>query len=137
MSWVVTSLEAEGRPSWATLIGQADPLAMAAYARGIGQVERIAARLREIAAPALFVWGEQELREGDETLLPPDTRLMVIPGADHVGAFQRSDLIVPALRSLVTLASAPAERPLISTLTEEEAMDLALEAQRATRSAPR
>ncbi len=50
---------------------------------------------------SLFVWGEQDLHEGDEALLPAQALFVVVPGADHVGAFQRSDLLPPEIRSLL------------------------------------
>jgi pimeloyl-ACP methyl ester carboxylesterase len=110
MAGVVADLKREGRPEWARLIGQADPRAMVAMLRG--PLEPIPQRLKDLAVPTLFVWGEQEVREGDQSLLPAQARFVVVPGADHVGAVQRSDLLLPEIRSLLAqVRSAPLTAP--------------------------
>jgi pimeloyl-ACP methyl ester carboxylesterase len=99
MAWMVADAEREGRSGWARMHAQADPLAMAAMCRG--QYEPIPQRLKDLAVPSLFVWGEQEVHEGDEALLPAQARFVVVPGADHVGTIQRSDVLIPEVRSLL------------------------------------
>jgi pimeloyl-ACP methyl ester carboxylesterase len=112
MAWMVANLEREGRPELARLVAETDPAAMAALLRGMDQVEPTPQRLKDLAVPSLFAWGEQELREGDEALLPAQARFVVVPGADHVGAFQRSDLLIPEIRSLLAqVRSAPVTAP--------------------------
>ena len=101
MAWFVADLEREGRPELARLVAETDPAAMAALLRGIDQVEPIPQRLKDLAVPSLFAWGEQELSEGDEAPLPAQARFLIVPGADHIGAFQRSDLLLPEIRSLL------------------------------------
>ena len=109
---MVANLEREGRPELARLVAETDPAAMAALLRGMDQVEPTPQRLKDLAVPSLFAWGEQELREGDEALLPAQARFVVVPGADHVGAFQRSDLLIPEIRSLLAqVRSAPVTAP--------------------------
>jgi len=105
MAWMVARLEREGRLARARLVGQADPLAMAAWWRGWYHVEPIPNRLTDLEMPSLFAWGEVEI-EG-ETLppLPPGARLVVVPGADHVGVMESPDVILPELRALLASAA--------------------------------
>jgi pimeloyl-ACP methyl ester carboxylesterase len=110
MAWIVADLEREGRHAWARLVEQGDPVAMAAMLRG--PVEPIPQRLKDLAAPSLFAWGEQEVREGDEAILPVGARFLVVPGADHVGTLERSDLLIPEIRSLLAgIRSEPIATP--------------------------
>ena len=112
MSWVAADLEREGRPAWARLVARADPLAMAACDRGWGRLEAAHRRLGDLTVPLLFAWGGLELREGDASRVPAGARLIVLPDEDHVGAFRRADLLLPALRSF--LAAVPrATSPLV------------------------
>jgi len=99
MGWLVAKLEREGRPARARLVSGADPLAMAAWGRAI--VEAIPQRLADLAMPSLFTWGEREIEGWATPPLPPGARLLVVPGADHVGTLERPDLVLPELRSLL------------------------------------
>jgi pimeloyl-ACP methyl ester carboxylesterase len=112
MSWVAADLEREGRPAWARLVARADPLAMAACDRGWGRLEAAPRRLKDLTAPLLFAWGGLELRAGDASLVPAGARLIVLPDEDHVGAFRRADLLLPALRSFLA-AVPPATLPFV------------------------
>jgi pimeloyl-ACP methyl ester carboxylesterase len=98
MVWVAADLEREGRPAWARLVERADPAAMAACDRGWYRLEAAPRRLRDLPMPLLFAWGGREIRPGDESLVPPGAKLIVVPGEDHVGAFRRSDVLLPELR---------------------------------------
>ena len=107
-TFVEQALEAEGRPEWIRQVRRSDPKAMAALWRASAAVKRRDQRLHDMAVPMVAIWGE---REAPEPPLPlPDTaRVVVIPGEDHVGAFVRSDLVVPEIRAF--LATVPM-RPL-------------------------
>jgi pimeloyl-ACP methyl ester carboxylesterase len=113
MAWMVARLERDGRLERARLIGQADPLAMAAWWRGWYHVEPIPQRLTDLAMPSLFAWGEVEIQDEVLPTLPLGARVVVVPGADHVGVMERPDVILPALRALLASAAAipPAAPP--------------------------
>ena len=51
--------------------------------------------------PLLFAWGAHELRPGDEALVPAAATVIVVPDEDHVGAFRRTDVLLPHLRALL------------------------------------
>jgi pimeloyl-ACP methyl ester carboxylesterase len=104
MAWVAADLEREGRPAWARLVQRADPIAMAACDRGWGRLEAAPRRLRDLPMPLLFAWGGREVRPGYERLLPGTARVIVVPDEDHVGAFQRADILLPALLSFLAAA---------------------------------
>ena len=111
MAWVAADLEREGRPAWARLVGRADPLAMAACDRGWYRVEAVPRRLRDLTVPLLVAWGELEMQGGEAGLLPERARLVVVPDEDHVGAFRRSDLLLPELRAFLALARPTSASP--------------------------
>lgn len=103
MAWVVATLEAEGRPTWARMIGEADPEVQIAMSRADafdGRQPEL--RLRDLAVPVVCVWGENEppLERALQLPLPPHARVEVTPGADHVGVVERRDIVVPLVRSL-------------------------------------
>jgi pimeloyl-ACP methyl ester carboxylesterase len=104
MAWVAADLRREGRPEWARMVERADPIAMAACDRGWGRLEATRRRLRDLPMPLLFVWGAREIRPGDESLIPGSARLIVVPDEDHVGAFRRSDVLLPELRAFLAAA---------------------------------
>jgi pimeloyl-ACP methyl ester carboxylesterase len=104
MAWVVSDLEREGRPTWARLVGRADPVAMAACDRGWYRLEAVPRALRDLGVPLLVAWGELEMQGGEAALLPGGARLVVVPREDHVGAFRRSDLLVPEMRAFLATA---------------------------------
>jgi pimeloyl-ACP methyl ester carboxylesterase len=108
MAWVVDDLWREGRAAWARLVGRADPLAMAACDRGWYRTEPAPRGLRELAKPLLVAWGDREVRPGDRSTVPAHARLVVVAGADHVGAFQRADILVPELRTFFAGVAWPA-----------------------------
>lgn len=112
MAAVAADLEREGRPAWAAMVARADPLAMAACDRGLSRPEPTGSNLRDLPVPLLVAWGGLEIPPTDEALLPPDTRVVVVPGEGHVGAFCRSDVLLPELRAF--LAGAP--RPGVASL---------------------
>jgi pimeloyl-ACP methyl ester carboxylesterase len=99
MAWLVAKLEAEGRLGSARIVARTDPLSMAALLRGLDMVDPIDVALKTYPVPLLVAW--EELVEGDQELLPPGARLVVVPG-DHVGLAERSDVILPELRSFLT-----------------------------------
>jgi pimeloyl-ACP methyl ester carboxylesterase len=105
MARLVAKLDGEGRPERARLVSQADPRAMAAWMRGWTLVEPIPERLTDLAVPALFAWGEMEIEGWTLPSLPPSARLVVVPGADHVGVLERPDLMLPALKALLAEVS--------------------------------
>ncbi|MCU0479361.1 MAG: alpha/beta hydrolase [Chloroflexi bacterium] len=111
MAWVAADLLREGRPSWARLVERADPLAMAACDRGWSRLEAAPCRLGDLPMPLLFAWGGREIRPGDESLIPPRARLVVVPDEDHVGAFQRTDVLLPELRAFLAAARPVAASP--------------------------
>jgi pimeloyl-ACP methyl ester carboxylesterase len=97
---VIESLMREGRPAWAALIAKADPGALAARLRGMAAPEPLPHRLADMRHRSLFVWAETE--SPDPPLALPETAtVIIIPGVDHVGALERHDVILPALRELV------------------------------------
>lgn len=104
MTWVAADLEREGRPTWARLVERADPLAMAACDRGWSRLAAAPRRLRDLSMPLLFAWGAHELRPGDEALVPDGATLIVVPDEDHVGAFRRSDILLPHLQAFLAAA---------------------------------
>jgi pimeloyl-ACP methyl ester carboxylesterase len=104
MAWVAADLEREGRPTWARLVERADPLAMAACDRGWSRLEAAPRRLGDLLMPLLFAWGGREMHPGDESLIPQRAKLVVVPDEDHVGAFRRADLLLPALRAFLAAA---------------------------------
>jgi pimeloyl-ACP methyl ester carboxylesterase len=105
MAFLVEKLLHEGRPERARLISQADPLAMAAWNRGWYLYEPIHQRLTDLKMPTTFVWGELEIEGEVLPDLPAGARLVLVPGADHVGVLQRPDVILPALRLLLAAAA--------------------------------
>ncbi len=107
MAWVAADLQCEGRPEWARMVGRADPIAMAACDRGWGRLEATPRGVHDLPMPLLFAWGERELRGGEAALIPGHARLVVVPGEDHLGAFLRSDVLLPELRAFLA-AAAPA-----------------------------
>jgi pimeloyl-ACP methyl ester carboxylesterase len=106
MAWMVATLERAGRRERARLVGQADPLAMAAWWRGWYHVEPIPQLLTDMAMPSFFAWGELEIQNETLPLLPRGARLVVVPGADHVGVMERPDVILPELRTFLASAAA-------------------------------
>jgi pimeloyl-ACP methyl ester carboxylesterase len=104
MTWVAADLEREGRPTWARLVERADPLAMAACDRGWGRLAAAPRLLRDLSMPLLFAWGAHELRPGDEARVPGAATLIVVPDEDHVGAFRRTDVLLPRLRAFLAAA---------------------------------
>jgi len=105
MTWATTMLEAEGRPAWARMVGQADPMAQIAIVRADAIDGRISGlRLRDLAAPLICVWGEKEPPK--QLPLPAHARVEIIPGADHVGTVEHREIVVPLLRSLVLAGAA-------------------------------
>lgn len=111
MARLVAKLESEGRHERARLVSKADPAAMAAWMRGWTLVEPIPERLTDLPMPALFAWGELEIEGWTVPSLPPSSRLVIVPGADHVGALERSDLMLPALVSLLARTSVRPQPP--------------------------
>ncbi len=104
MAWVVATLEAEGRPSWADMIARADPEVQIAMSRADAfDARQPGLRLRDLATPLVCVWGEKEpqLERARQLPLPPNARVEIIPGADHVGVVEHREMVVPLLRSLV------------------------------------
>ncbi len=104
MAWVAADLEREGRPAWARLVERADPIAMAACDRGWCRPEPSPRGLRDLPMPLLFAWGEHEIRPGDTSPVPERARLVIVPGADHVGAFRRTDVLLPELQAFLAAA---------------------------------
>lgn len=104
MAWVAADLRREGRPAWARMVERADPIAMAACDRGWGRLEATPRGLHDLSVPLLFAWGAREIRPGDEALIPESARLIVVPDEDHVGAFLRSDVLLPELRAFLAAA---------------------------------
>lgn len=101
MSWIVDLLEGEGRPQWAELMRASDPAANARQHRAWADPAPTSARLSDIAAPMLMIWGEAE--KPDPMLpLPPSADVLVIPGADHAGALEAIDVVVPRVLSFLS-----------------------------------
>lgn len=87
------------------MVGQADPEAQIAILRADAVDGRIAGlRLRDVAAPLICVWGEQESPK--QLPLPAHARVEIIPGADHVGTVENLEIVVPLLRSLALQVAA-------------------------------
>lgn len=103
MSWLVDILEGEGRSQWADLMRQSDAAANARQHRAWADPGPRTARLTDITAPVLMIWGEKEMPDPMPPL-PPSTEVLIVPGADHAGALEAVNLVVP--RVLTFLASA-------------------------------
>jgi pimeloyl-ACP methyl ester carboxylesterase len=112
MAWVAADLERQGRPTWARMVERADPLAMAACDRGWGRLEAAPRGLKDLPMPLLFAWGGLEVREGDQALVPAGSRVVILPGEDHVGAVRRADVLLPELRAF--LAAAASTEPVLA-----------------------
>lgn len=109
MTWITTILEAEGRPAWAHMLGQADPLAQMAIIRADNIDGRIPGlHLCDLTVPLICVWGEKEPPK--QLPLPPQARVEIIPGADHVGTVEHREIVVPLLRSLALEAATAGSR---------------------------
>ncbi|MFL5679068.1 MAG: alpha/beta fold hydrolase [Chloroflexota bacterium] len=108
MGSVVAPLEAAGRPEWARLVRRADAKAMAAATRSLTLVKRGDRRLADVRPPILAVWGEREAPVPPAPPFPDGTRTVTIPGEDAIGAFTRSDVVVPEIRAF--LAKVPIRR---------------------------
>ena len=105
MRWVVEALMSEGRPEWARILGEADAGAMARRIRGVRAAGRLPERLHDIRQPLLVVWAEVEVPD-PPLPLPDQTRVVVLPGVDHVGVMEHPELVVPELRHLLAARDA-------------------------------
>jgi pimeloyl-ACP methyl ester carboxylesterase len=63
--------------------------------------------LAGVKAPALMIWGEHDVPSALPEL-PPSAQVMIIPGADHAGALEAIDVVLPAV--LEFLANAMGEQ---------------------------
>jgi pimeloyl-ACP methyl ester carboxylesterase len=111
MSRMAEDMERQGGARWLhELTSDNDPLALAAWFRGRAAAEPAGCALGDITRPVLFVAGEHEVgRLGfTDPLLPTHAGLHVIPGENHVSAFLRVDVLVPALAGLLAGGRAPA-----------------------------
>ena len=73
-----------------------DPLALAAVMRGTGLLQASEAKLRTNKLPVLVLAGELDPRAADAESLAavtPNSRLVTIPGANHMTAFTRPEFI--------------------------------------------
>jgi pimeloyl-ACP methyl ester carboxylesterase len=100
MSWLVELLEQEGRQQFADLMRQSDAQANALQHQAWATQSRTGARLSSIGVPTLMIWGEQE-KPDPGTPLPDSAEVLVIPGADHAGALEAVDVVVPAVRDFL------------------------------------
>jgi pimeloyl-ACP methyl ester carboxylesterase len=92
------------------MIGAADPLEMAARLRGAAAAGSLRGRLRDLRQPLLVVWAEAEVP--DRPLPFPDrTRVVVVPGIDHVGVMEHPDLVLPDLRGVLAAVDASSTWP--------------------------
>lgn len=104
MKRMAEDMERQGGARWLyELTSENDPAAMAAWYRGRPAAKPAGCALGDLARPALFVAGEHEVRRLGFTdpLLPSHAGLYVIPGENHVSAFLRVDVLVPALAGLL------------------------------------
>lgn len=100
MEWIARILDDEGRPAWASLLREGDPQAMAARLRGESYLDPLPVRLQDLTLPILAVWGEHDVPSAPHHL-PEHATVIVIPGEDHLGSLTRTDMTIPALRSLL------------------------------------
>jgi pimeloyl-ACP methyl ester carboxylesterase len=105
MSWLVELLEEEGRPQWAELMRQSDAEANALQHEAWAKPATSGARLSSIKVPVLMIWGEEEKPEAWAPL-PESAEVLVRPGADHAGALEAVDVVVPAIRDVIARAKA-------------------------------
>jgi len=89
-----------------TWLGQARPEAVAWYQRAMAGRPDSTAALRELAVPALIVWGEQDAlssrAEQDIMLSSLDgARLAPVPDAGHLANVERPDVVSAALVDFV------------------------------------
>ena len=63
------------------------------------------------ASPERVKRSEDPLQGGGAGLLPERARLVMVPDEDHVGAFRRSDLLLPELGAFLALARSTSESP--------------------------
>jgi pimeloyl-ACP methyl ester carboxylesterase len=79
-----------------SLLARNDPLALAAVMRGTGPLQAREAKLRANKLPVLVVAGELDPRREDAEALAgitPNSKLAIIPGANHMTAFARPAFI--------------------------------------------
>jgi 3-oxoadipate enol-lactonase len=96
---IIEALEAEGRPRWAELFRQADPQALLRYFRSGWRPEHLGIRLADVSVPILLVLSEDQA--GKNPSLPPNVKTVVIPGVDHVGTLETTDVVLPAVRDFL------------------------------------
>jgi len=73
-----------------------DPLALAAVARGMGDLEMPEQALRDNKVPLLALIGDRDpLKDGVDAMEPvaANLKVVVIEGADHMSAFSRPEFI--------------------------------------------
>lgn len=96
MEWLAELLDAEGRPQWAALMRQSDGWPQALQCRSQAEPAYPRPMLADAASPALLMLGEHEAPEPMPPV-PASATVMVIPGADHAGGLEATDVVIPAL----------------------------------------
>jgi pimeloyl-ACP methyl ester carboxylesterase len=98
----VELLEHEGRPEWAAMFARMDARAFALQTRAWADPEELGIRLRDIAVPLLFFFGER--KDEPDPVVPPHATVIVLPNTDHAGVMEAIDMVVPAAREHLRLA---------------------------------
>lgn len=96
MEWLAELLDAEGRHQWAALMRKSDGRSQALECRSEAEPAYARPLLADVSAPALMILGEHEAPDPMPPV-PASARVMVIPGADHAGGLEATDVVVPAI----------------------------------------
>lgn len=97
LAGMIESATAEGQLGWAAMFRETDPKAMAAALRAEDLEPAVSGfRLRELTVPMTCYWGE--LDSEPMAPVPSQARVILIPGADHVGPLHDPRAIAMAIR---------------------------------------
>jgi len=104
MAGMIESATAEGRMGWAAMFRDSDPLAMAALLREADLEPAVSGFLiGDLALPMTCLWGERDAEP--MAPLPPQARVIIVPGADHVGPLHDPAGLATAIREQASAAS--------------------------------
>ncbi len=104
MAGMIESATAEGRMGWVAMFRDCDPLAMAALFREDDLAPAISGfRIRDLTLPMTCIWGEQDA--DPMAPLSSQARVIIVPGADHVGPLHDPAGLAAAIREQASVAS--------------------------------
>ena len=106
MEWLAAILEGEARPQWAALMRQSDGHSQALQCRSESSPTDDRPLLSDVTAPVLMFIGEHEAPDPMPPI-PSSASVTIIPGADHAGGLEATDLVIPAVVKFLDEHSAP------------------------------